>query len=648
MVAVALPHLDRPFDYAVPASLAPTALPGTRVRVRFAGRLVDGWLLERVAGSEHPGRLARIERVVSPEQVLTTEVAGLARAVADHYAGSLADVLRLAVPPRHARAERRADPDPAPRPVPPADDGPWAQYTGGAALLARVGAPVPGEPGPRAVWSALPGQPWIEAVAHLAVATLAAGRGVLVVVPDARDAGRMTAQLRARTTVGSVAELRADAGPERRYRTFLDVRRSLVRAVVGTRAAAFAPVDQLGLAVLWDDGDDLLAEPRAPYPHAREVLALRAHRTGCALVLGGYARTAEAARLVATGWARPVTAPRGVVRTYAPRVRATGEDAELARDPAARSARLPHLAWRTAHAALADGPVLVQAPRRGYVPALACQSCRTPARCAVCSGPLQVSSGHAVPACAWCGRLAGDWRCPVCAGTRLRAVTVGALRTVDELGRAFPGVPVTVSAGSDVVATVPDKPALVVATPGAEPIAAGGYAAVVLLDARALLGRADLRSGEEAARRWFGAAALARPQAPVVVVGDPALPQLQALLRWDPAGLAERELAEREAAQLPPAVRLATVTGPAAAVGELLAALQPPPGTRVLGPAPVSPGRDEAAERTPGPARARAILVTRIADGAALARALHAAASLRSARRATDAVEIRLDPVALG
>ena len=44
----------------------------------------------------------------------------------------------------------------------------------------------------------------------------------------------------------------------------------------------FAPVAGLGLVVLWDDGDDLHAEPRAPYPHAREVLVLRAHRTGAA------------------------------------------------------------------------------------------------------------------------------------------------------------------------------------------------------------------------------------------------------------------------------------------------------------------------------------------------------------------------------
>ena len=100
-----LAHLDRPFDYLVPERLAAPARPGVRVRVRFAGQLTDGYVLERVESSEHQGRLSYLERVVSAEQVLTPEIAGLARAVADRYAGTLADVLRLAIPQRHAATE---------------------------------------------------------------------------------------------------------------------------------------------------------------------------------------------------------------------------------------------------------------------------------------------------------------------------------------------------------------------------------------------------------------------------------------------------------------------------------------------------------------------------------------------------------------
>jgi primosomal protein N' (replication factor Y) len=104
LVDVPLAHLDRPFDYLVPERMAEAAVPGCRVRVRFAGQLVGGYLLERVATSDHQGRLAWLERVVSPERVLTPQIAALAREVADRYAGTVADVLRLAIPPRHAGA----------------------------------------------------------------------------------------------------------------------------------------------------------------------------------------------------------------------------------------------------------------------------------------------------------------------------------------------------------------------------------------------------------------------------------------------------------------------------------------------------------------------------------------------------------------
>ena len=77
---------------------------------------------------------------------------------------------------------------------------------------------------------------------------------------------------------GQHVTLTADLGPRERYRRWLAIRRGQVRVVLGTRAAAFAPVDDLGLVALWDDGDDLHAEPRAPYPHVREVLALRSHQ----------------------------------------------------------------------------------------------------------------------------------------------------------------------------------------------------------------------------------------------------------------------------------------------------------------------------------------------------------------------------------
>src|SRR5580704_16254115 len=219
-VDISLAHLDRPFDYLVPAGMDEAAMPGCRVRVRFSGQLVDGYLLERIPTSEHEGKLARLERVTSPEPVLTPEIFDLARAVADRYAGTLADVLRLAIPPRHATAERDAPPadtprDPAPKQPEP---GSWARYPAGPAFLAGLaeGRPV------RAAWSAVPGPEWPAEIAVAAATTAAAGRGAVIVVPDARDLDRVDAAL-TDVAPGIHVCLSADLGPAERYRRWLAV-----------------------------------------------------------------------------------------------------------------------------------------------------------------------------------------------------------------------------------------------------------------------------------------------------------------------------------------------------------------------------------------------------------------------------------------
>ncbi|MFE1403270.1 primosomal protein N' [Streptomyces sp. NPDC058770] len=654
-------HLDQYFDYAVPEELDADARPGVRVRVRFGagsrhvrggrregGGLIDGFLVERLAESDYPGALAALAYVVSPEPVLSPELLALARAVADRYAGSLADVLQLAVPPRNGRAESRPSPAPLPPPPPPRP-GSWERYPQGPAFLRALadgGAP-------RAVWTALPGPHWPREIAGAVAATLASGRGALVVVPDGRAAGRVDAALTELLGEGRHALLTADSGPEKRYREWLAVRRGSVRAVVGTRAAMFAPVANLGLVAVWDDGDSSHSDDNAPFPHVREVLELRAAHARCAFLLGATSCTVEAAQLVESGWALPLAADREQLRTAAPLVRTVG-DGELARDEAARAARLPSLAWRTVRDGLREGPVLVQVPRRGYVPRLACERCREPARCRRCAGPLQAPDQRDLE-CTWCGRAETDWHCAACGSVRLRAQVVGARRTAEELGRAFPAVPVRTSGRDHVLESVPDAPALVVSTPGAEPVAEGGYAAALLLDGWALVGRPDLRAGEEALRRWTAAASLVRGRAEggtVVVVAEPTLRPVQALVRWDPVGHARRELAERAELGFPPVSRMASVTGSPDALAAFFAVAELPPQAEVLGPVPLprtEPGRPRRpGDAPPGEPWERALVRVPPGSGTALASALKAAQAARLARGGGDQVRIRVDPPDIG
>lgn len=619
-----LPQVDRTFDYRVPAELSEDAVPGARVRVLFNGHELTGYIEERAATTDWTRTsLLPLKSVLSRVPSVAPEIFELAEALADRYASTVANVLRLAVPPRIAALDKKYAPllpgyesaylgesaavstsnttESAPASAAPESSAASvaSTHTDPYAWLATPGAPAPFVLDPptlnpdapdaasvfsdyengaefiedvaagaatRAVMTVLPGHlehTWADVVATALATAATSGRGAIAVVPTAKNLDLLEAALAERLPADSFVRLSSDSTPHTRYHGFVKARLGRVPVVIGTRAAAYAPVANLGLVVCWDDGDSSLVERRAPYCHARDVLLLRASAENTAALFAGFSMSSEAARLVRTRWASHVRAPRALVRDYSPRIFSTGSEFELARDPLAAMARIPHLAFEHARRALARGPVLVQVARSGYIPSFSCERCRMPARCGECSGPLSVASGSSVPSCSWCGHLAQQWRCSECGFTHWRYSAAGATRTAEELGRAFPNVPVISSAGDHVRASVGPEPALVVATPGAEPVAFGGYAAALLLDADKMLRFDSLRAPEAALRRWLNAAALVRPAAlegTVVTTASPS-PVEQALVRWDPAWFARQELEERAQTGLPPAVRTAAVTG---------------------------------------------------------------------------------------
>lgn len=648
-VAVDMPlsHLDRLFDYLVPAKLAEQAQPGVRVRVRFAGQLRDGFIVELGAETDPLRSLTPLEKVVSPEPVLLPEIVQVLRAVADHYAGSFADVMRLAVPPRHAATEKAEPPvHPEPELAPTARPTPFEGYPTGPALLAAL---TRGD-SPRAAWQVAPtagfAGDWIAGLVEAAGATLVSGRGALLIVPDARDLARLATACAARFGAGAFVTLSAEDGPAARYRAFLAASRGQVRLVLGTRAAAYAPVHDLGLVALWDDGDDLHSDPRAPYPHAREVLALRAGSQHCAVLFAARHRTCEVQQLVERGWLRPLALTPGQQRRVSPAVRlAADTDWELERDPLARSVRMPRQVFEVIRAGLASGPVLVQVPRAGYLVVLVCADCREPVRCPHCHGPVRAGSARAT--CAQCARPVTGWRCPECGGSHWRAPVIGAARTAEELGQAFPGTKVIQSAADKVIDTVGPEPALVIATPGAEPIAETGYAAAVLLDTELLLTRADLRAAEEAHRRWLNAIGLVRPGADhgtVIAVGPAESIPLQALVRGDPAGFARRELQDRADTGLTPAAKMIFVEGPLPALDEFSETVTGArvPGLEIWG--PVELPKPAHAEEPIG----RLTLRAPLEQAHPLVRAVRDAVAIRTAKKLPGALRVRVDPVAIG
>lgn len=630
-----LPQLDRLFDYAVPEEIADAA-PGVRVRVplRTAGRVVDGYIVELDVESDADRALSELESVVSTVPVLPERLYALARKVADRAAGSASDILRLVIPKRQVRVEKAWTADSPP--AAPTDaarertDGLVSMYDGLADVL---------DTGGRAAVEAIPvahggEQGWAALLAAAATRMLSAGRTSILVVPDHRDLDRLLSALAPVLPPQSIVRYDSRQTNPDRYRAFLRTLEQAPCVVVGNRSAVYAPV-HAGLVAVWDDGDTLLGEPLAPYVHARDAALLRQEQEGSALLLAGHTRTTDVERLVAHGWLRDVRAVRRVL----PRVvLSTPQEME---QPAAQ--RMPSSAFLATRAAAADGPVLVQVSRPGFAPSLVCAQCRAPARCAHCGGPLGATHRGAVPVCGWCGRGARAWACPHCSSTQLRLASSGSERTADELGKAFPGIRVIVADSGHPVERVADKPALVVATRGAEPLADGGYRAVVLLDGPRMLQAPDLRIGEACLRWWSNAAALAAPGAPVHLVGVDGQ-VARALATWSQPAYARAQLAERAPLHMPPAARVALVEGSSAAVGRALASLGELalPSDAVLGPVPLD--TDDV------PPRVRALVRFDYGAGARVSSALRAAvvAEAMGARRgkgrsSRSTLSVRLD-----
>jgi primosomal protein N' (replication factor Y) len=598
-----LPQLDRLFDYRVPEALEPEVRAGIRVRVpwRSAGRLIDAYVIEVVGDndSEFHGVLSDVEAVVSTVPVLAGSVATLARKVADRASGSAIDIVRVAVPTRQARVEKAwLAADTASSTLAPVVASPIAGYPAGviehaienAGRLAINAIPGVVEAAP-GVWT---GQ-WATSMASAAAASVAGGRSVILAVPDYRDQDHLTAALAAVLPPERVVRLDARQSNPDRYRAFL---RALGRdgepgsaenpalVLIGNRSVVYAPARNLGLIAVWDDGDPLHSEPLAPYAHTRDVALLRQELEGCALLFFGHSRSTEVERLVGLGWLTSVSPAPSVLPKVIPTVQ------QASTDRLGAQARIPSTAWQAARDALATGPVLVQVARPGYAPRLACVDCGQSARCQRCEGPLAQKVARTVPACSWCGALAVDWHCENCDGTRLRLVGAGgASRTAEDLGRAFPGVRIIVADGERPILSVGHEPALVIATRGAEPIAAGGYRAVLLLDGERMVARESLRVAEDCLRWWSNAIALAARGAPTYLVGvGGAL--ASALATWRQPDFAASELADRRRLRFPPAVRVASVTGTIDEVAAAVAAVSPGvvASSDILG--PVETGQD--------------------------------------------------------
>lgn len=557
-----LPQLDHPFDYSVPERLRDAIQPGQKVVVplRSGKRRCDAWVIDVVSESEFGANAADVESIISPVTMIPAKLYTLARAVADRQAGSVVDVLRLAIPSRYVRAEaaylaQEPQIQPSPAHVAAADKK-YIQHAGGVVQLST------GEWVPR----------WAISFVERAAEQLSASLSTVCVVPDFRDIDYIMKCIAAAGLSDRTVRLDAGISGQERWVNYLRVVGGEPLIVVGNRSSVYAPVGHLGLIQIWDDANDSFNEPLAPYAHPRDVALVRQSLEQCSLAFASSVPSPAVARLVALGFLERSADPARPVKMV-PTDAMTHDNAP---------ARIPPVVFTHGRTAIDNGPVLVQVAKPGYASTLRCAACRTRAACSSCAGPLRQVRQQGPVSCRWCGRISTHFDCASCHSSTLAPAAAGGGKIAEDLGRAFPGARVLAVDGTSDVTQVEGK-TLVIATPGTEPIAAGGYAAVFILDGEQARGREDLDTDVDALSQWMNAAALARDEATVYVSGTgSALGRV--IATGDTLAFVTAELSAREALCLPPATRVAVVTASPEMLDEVRSTIEALPHRTILGP----------------------------------------------------------------
>jgi len=540
-------HLDQLYDYSVPEKFSGIITPGVRVQLPFGNRETEGIVVTRVASPERAGTLKAITKVLSPHCVATPASLALIDKAAEFYCCNPWDLLRSAVPPRVASVDKE---------------------------LSVVDMPAHSRNGNkvRAFQSFRPFIASDQQIPEIVQGFIKSG-SVLIVAPDEKDVDRLVSSLSGEYE--NVLRLSSSATREERYRNFLLAMRLQSSIVVGTRSSVFTPVNNLAAIIIYKESSPDHFDLRSPGWNTSTIARMRSELEDVGLVFTGFTPSVRVAYDIDRSTIKFNNQRTQVnVQAFSP------SDGTL----------LPGRIFSEIKKALKKGPVLFVAPRKGYGNALLCAHCRNVALCK-CGGRLSVSSKGLAPTCVHCGTGFPEWKCSFCDRDKQYLAGRGIERAAEEISRAFPGFPVVISAGDVIKDSVDSRPALVLSTPGAQPLAEGGYAAVVVLDTIRFFSHTDINGQERARELLFETASLISSDGQVLLVLDDSHPVVAALARWNIAPLLKRELAERDELELPPSVVSAVLvmeqTSASAILSGLKKALEDgrlPSSTRIFGP----------------------------------------------------------------
>jgi primosomal protein N' (replication factor Y) len=450
-VAVDAPQhsgLNGPLDYASEQALA----SGTLVRVPLGRRELLGVVWPGGGGAAPEVALRPVAAVFDALAPLGADWCRLLDFAAGYYQRSVGELASSVLPPqlrelspeqlaaRLAKLERKTAraATAVAEPVRPQLAPEQAQ-----AVAAIEGQLAGGAPKPLLLFG-VTGSGKTEVYLRAAEAALAAGRQVLVLVPEIN----LTPQLEARFTERfaallpqplAIVSLHSALTPAQRLQNWLAAHLGRARLVLGTRLAVFASLPDLGLIVVDEEHDPSYKQQDGARYSARDLAVWRAHDLKIPVVLGSATPSLESWQHALTGRYERLTLATRIGGGALPQVRLFDMKA-LPPSPGVTTALTAPLLAALKERLERGEQSLVFLNRRGYAPVLHCGECQWKSDCPHCSAWRVFHKRDRTLRCHHCGFSERVPRaCPNCGNHDIAPLGRGTERLEEQLAEALPG-----------------------------------------------------------------------------------------------------------------------------------------------------------------------------------------------------------------
>ena len=517
-----LPHLDGVYSYRCPNELIEKVSIGSRLKVPFNSRSCEALVVEIIETNETIDHYKVIESVLGNVPVANTAMIEFYRTMSKYWASDPYSLIKFGIPSRVASVER---------------------ITGAEPLKYSKNVNVSKKTSQNYFMMHTPHKSAYLEIVELALERMKHG-STLLLLPDTKDIDRVLQIFLGKKNDFEVIRLDSSLPRAQRYENYLKSSLNKGVLVIGNRSALFAPMVDLNSVIVGFEKSEQYFEKKHPYWNTRDSAFLRAQIENLNLYFTGYVPSSDMAQRIESKNVKFITERANVTTTAFPQTQG-----EL----------LPDRIIPAIRKALNQGAVLFLVPRKGYANALLCAKCRNIALCK-CGGRLLVAGQNADPMCSVCNTAVKNWQCSWCAGTTRYISARGIDRFHEEIGRAFPNIPIQLSSAPNILEEVAEKTKIVIATTGSIPGSFKEYSAVVLLEGQRFLAASSSRFEELVYESFFEAAAHVSKKGNVFVVLDAFHPLVAAITKWNPGTLVRKILRENEEAFLPPYSSMAVLT----------------------------------------------------------------------------------------